>query len=146
MVCTIYTPEELCKKRSYSKDRVVVLARFRGGLILVPHENSWALPETSPVRGESMEETAQRALGAAMGEAVFGVRLLSGFTVTGPDGREAGGYAFLADVETWPDEGAAGAEAFDPLPEEIAEKALVYGLRRWAWPFFLKTEGTQRLI
>ena len=140
MQCTIYDAEELKKKHRIKKERVVVVARFEKRLVLAQNAEKWALPETTPVRGESMEETAQRALGAAMGEAVFSVKLLCGFTVTKPDGGEEGGYAFLADVQEWPDGADEGVQAFDHPPEALEEAALVYGLKRWSWPFFLKGE------
>ena len=104
MQCTIYALGE--KKWRTSLDRVLVLARKGEELILHRDELNalWELPEKALVRGESHEETARAALGEALGEAVFDVSLLCVYTITGEDGKESGGYCYVADVREWQDE------------------------------------------
>ncbi len=85
-----------------------------------------------------MEESARRALGEAMGKAVFSVSLVCAFAAS--DGEESIGYAYAADVTEWEEQ--ENARAFSDLPpkEETREALLVSALRRWAWPLFPEKE------
>ncbi len=140
MQCTIYAQGELARKRLAGKGLVLVLARWEDGLILARDELNalWTLPEGSRDKGESGEETARRALGSAIGEAVFDVSPLCEFSVLGEAGKESGGCAYLADVREWPAREQAKARAFTrmPLGSQTAQAALVFGLHRWAGVFF----------
>lgn len=140
MQCTIYAQGELAKKRFIEKGHVLVLARWEDGLILSRDEINalWTLPQGEKDKGESGEETARRALGGAIGEAVFDVSPLCDFTVTDEAGKESGGCAYLADVREWPAKAEAKARAFVrmPLGSQTAQAALVFGLHRWAGVFF----------
>lgn len=140
MLCTIYAPGELKKKRRVEKGSVTVLARSRGMLVLRRDEINalWMLPGGMPMKGESAEETVRRVLGEALGEAVFDVKPLCEYSVAGEDGKESGGVAYTADVREWPDEREAHAQAFSRLPlgSQTAQAALVFALHRWAGDFF----------
>lgn len=149
MQCTIYAPGELAKKRIAGKNRVLVLARWEEGLILSRDELNalWALPQGEREKGEGGEEAARRALGAALGEAVFDVSPLCEFTITDEAGKESGGCAYLADVREWPARGEGHARAFVrmPLGSQTAQAALVFGLHRWAGVFFDERLDLQQL-
>lgn len=138
--CTILTQEELRRLRRDSRGRIAVVARWQGGFVLRRDKQNalWALPQTQKRRGEEDEEAARRALGEAVGEAVFEIAPLCAFSVTGEDGKESGGRAFLADVTEWPERENAEARAFVQLPlgSQTQEAALAFALRRWAGEFF----------
>lgn len=140
MQCTLCVPSELKHRRRAAKDRVLVLARYEGALILKRDALNalWVLPAGTLSRGEDALETARRTLGEAIGEAVFSVEPLCPFYVTEEDGSESGGWAYLADVTEWPDADGGAARAFDrlPLASQMAQSALVFGLHRWAGEFF----------
>lgn len=140
MQCTIYALDELKKKRRIDCERVLVLARSAEALVLMRDEINamWKLPERALAHGESAEETARSALGEALGEAVYDMRLLCGYSITDEAGKESGGYVYLADVKDWPDEKAAPARVFErlPLPSQTADAALVFALHRFAGEFF----------
>lgn len=136
MECTIYTPKELKRKCRTGKKRILILGRYQQKLVLVQRENLWSLPETECRRGESMEESARRALGEALGEAVFTVQLLCAFTEEGQDG----GYAYVADITEWEEQTDVCAFSDLPPAEETRGALLVCALRRWAWPFFPEKE------
>ncbi len=136
MDCTIYTPKELKRKYRAGKKRILILGRYQQKLVLARRENLWALPETECRRGESMEESARRALGEAIGEAVFTVQLLCAFEEDGQDG----GYVYVADISEWEEKADACAFSDLPAPEETREALLICALRRWAWPFFPEKE------
>ncbi len=55
-------------------------------------------------------------MGEAVGEAVFDVYPLCAYGVTDENGKESGGFCYVADVRDWPDEAADEARAFDRLP------------------------------
>ena len=116
MQVAIYATEE--KRRRAGFDHVLVLARLGEALILRRDRINalWVLPEGRMTRGQSVEETARSALGAAIGEAVFDVYPLCAYGVTDEKGRETGGLCYVADVRDWPDEALDVARAFDRLP------------------------------
>ena len=89
-------------------------------------------------RGQSVEETARSALGAAIGEAVFDVYPLCAYGVTDEKGRETGGLCYVADVRDWPDEALDEARAFDrlPLAMQMDRPALILALHKWAGEWF----------
>ena len=68
MQVAIYATEE--KRRRAGFDHVLVLARLGEALILRRDRINalWVLPEGRMTRGQSVEETARSALGAAIGE------------------------------------------------------------------------------
>lgn len=136
MECTIYTPKELKRKCRTGKKRIVILGRHQQKLVLVRRESLWSLPETECRRGESMEESARRALGEALGEAVFTVQRLCAFT----EEEQDGGYAYVADITEWTEQ--TDARTFSDLPpaEETKGALLIDALRRWSWPFFPEKE------
>lgn len=149
MQCTIYAPDELRKKRRIPREGMIVLARKGKALILCGDEIHalWTLPQGMPMRGESAQETARRVLGEGIGESVFDVSLLCGYTVTGEDGKESGGMAYLADVTEWPAEQTGHARAFEQMPpaSQMAQPALVMALHRWAGAFFDARLDVERL-
>ena len=138
MQCTIYTLEE--KKRLTGKGGLLVLARWKGGLILERDEINalWRLPQGGLQRGEDPLEAARRALGKAIGEAVFDVTPLCGYSLIDEAGKEQGGTAYLADVSQWTPEEGCGAQSFDrmPLSSQVYRPVLVFGLHKWAGVFF----------
>ena len=140
MQCTICVPSELKRLKRSNRNSVLVLARHDGGLILQRDELNalWTLPCATLTRGEDAQETARRALGDAIGEAVFTVRELCPYYVTDDAGEKSGGYAFLADVTEWPEQEASTSRAFARLPlgSQTAHSALVFGLHKWAGEFF----------
>lgn len=147
MQCTIYAAGE--KKRRAELERVLVLARKGEELILHRDELNalWELPEKSLMKGESKEEIARGALGEALGEAVFDVSLLCVYTITGEDGKESGGYCYLADVREWQDEGESPSKAFDrlPLASQMKNPVLIFALHKWAGEFFDSRLEIERL-
>ena len=149
MQCTIYSQEELKRLRRAARNRVIVLARFGGGLILQRDELNalWMLPSCERQKGEDAPEAARRALGEAIGEAVFEVEPLCAFSVTEEDGKESGGLAFAADVSDWPEQDASASRAFAqmPLGSQVSQAALVFGLHRWAGDFFDERLNLERL-
>ena len=149
MRCTIYAQEELKRLRRTGRGRVAVVARYEGGFLLARDKLNalWRLPQAERRRGEEAEETARRALGEAIGEAVFEVEPLCAFGVTGEDGKESGGLAFLADVTEWPGSETSEAKAFTQLPlgSQTDEAALAFGLHKWAGAFFDERLELERL-
>ncbi|MFR8976597.1 MAG: hypothetical protein ACLVJB_01695 [Christensenellales bacterium] len=116
MQVAIYATEE--KRRRTGFDHVLVLAR-RGEALILRRDRinaCWVLPEGQLARGQSAEEAARSALGEAVGEAVFDVYPLCAYGVTEENGKESGGFCYVADVREWPDEAADEARAFDRLP------------------------------
>ena len=140
MQCTICVQSELKRLKRAARNSVLVLARYDGGLILKRDELNalWTLPCAALTRGEDSLETARRALGEAIGEAVFTVRELCPYYITDDTGEKSGGYAFLADVTEWPDQEESTSRVFERLPlgSQTAQSALVFGLHRWAGEFF----------
>lgn len=149
MECAIYALGELKKKRRGAVRQVLVLARRGEGLILLRDELNalWRLPGAEPEGGESAEETARRALGNAVGDAVFGVWPLCEFDVVDEGGARRGGIAFIADVEDWPDERESHARVFTrmPLSSQAAQPALMFALHRWAGEHFDERLSIARL-
>ena len=88
--------------------------------------------------GQSAEEAARSALGEAVGEAVFDVYPLCAYGVTEENGKEGGGFCYVADVREWPDEAADEARAFDrlPLSSQMDRPALILALHKWAGEWF----------
>ena len=136
---------------------MLVLARLGEALILRRDRINalWVLPEGQITRGQSVEETARSALGAAIGEAVFDVYPLCAYGVADPadeaqvdamikacvadeKGRETGGFCYVADVRDWPDEALDEARAFDrlPLAMQMDRPALILALHKWAGEWF----------
>ena len=112
MQVAIYATEE--KRRRTGFDHVLVLAR-RGEALILRRDRinaCWVLPEGQLARGQSAEEAARSALGEAVGEAVFDVYPLCAYGVTEENGKESGGFCYVADVREWPDEAADEARAF----------------------------------
>ena len=140
MKCAIYTPEELRRFRRSARGGVLVLARFGGKLILKRDELNalWVLPAGARENGEDELESARRALGEALGEAVFDVRFLCAYSFLEEGMGEQAGRAYVADVREWPGEAESAARAFEqlPLPSQVDKPALVFALRRWAGEFF----------
>lgn len=140
MQCSIYALAELRKKLGVDKKGLCVLARYRGMLILLWDEKKslWTLPDCTRVKGEDADATVRRMLSSVLGEATFEVGELCGYGVTGEDGKEKCGVAYIADVRDWPYEWTSKARAFArlPLSSQIADAALVDGLYRWAGNFF----------
>ncbi len=140
MQCSIYALGEVKKRRKRQECGLLVLARYQERFVLVRDEINalWMLPGGRCEKGEDEQEAVRRILGKALGEAVFDVKPLCGFGVTGEDGKERIGLAYLADVHEWPDELASAAKAFTRLPlgSQTAEAALCFGLHRWAGEFF----------
>ena len=140
MQCTICVPSELKRLKRTNRNGVLVLARYEGGLILKRDEQNalWMLPCATLIRGEDLPETARRALGEAIGEAIFTVEELCPYYITDDMGEKSGGYAFLADVTEWPAQSESTSRAFSRLPlgSQTAQSALVFGLHRWAGEFF----------
>lgn len=138
MQVAIYATEE--KRRRAGFDRVLVLARLGEALILRRDRINalWVLPEGRITRGQSVEETARSALGAAIGEAVFDVYPLCAYGVADEKGRETGGFCYVADVRDWPDEALDEARAFDrlPLAMQMDRPALILALHKWAGEWF----------
>lgn len=149
MECTICAQSELKRLRRAPKDRVLVLARCNGGLILQRDELNalWMLPSCAQQRGEDALEAARRALGEAIGEAVFTVSPLCPFYITEEDGTRSGGWAYLADVTDWPEQDENTSRVFTRLPlgSQTAQAALVFGLHRWAGEFFDERLELERL-
>lgn len=147
--CAIYALAEMKKKLMMDKKELVVLARYRGKLMLVrdQHRALWVLPSGKKEKGEKTQEAAaRRIVENAMGEATFDVKLLCGYGVTGEDGKERGGYCYLADVRSWSeDRGRACAFERLPIAAQMADPALVVGLYRWAGDFFDETLDIDRL-
>ena len=138
--CAIYALAEMKKKIRMDKKSLVVLARCNNKLILVrdEHRALWVLPSGQKEKGDpSALEAARRIVYAALGEAIFDVELLCGFGVMGEDGKERGGYCYVADVREWKSDWGK-ARMFEQLPiaSQLADPALVAGLRRWAGDFF----------
>ena len=127
MQVAIYATEE--KRRRAGFDHVLVLARLGEALILRRDRINalWVLPEGRMTRGQSVEETARSALGAAIGEAVFDVYPLCAYGVTDEKGRETGGLCYVAE-----------ARAFDrlPLSMQMDRPALILALHKWAGEWF----------
>ena len=121
MQVAIYATEE--KRRRAGFDHVLVLARLGEALILRRDRINalWVLPEGRMTRGQSVEETARSALGAAIGEAVFDVYPLCAYGVTDEKGRETGGLCYVADV---------------PLSMQMDRPALILALHKWAGEWF----------
>lgn len=140
MQCAIYALTEFKKRRKMEKGGVLVLARYHGMLVFERGESGemWRLPQGAKVRGEDESESARRILGKALGEAEYDVEPLCGYGVTGEDGKERGGVAYIADVRAWPGEITCRAKPFArmPLSSQIEDAALVNGLYRWAGAFF----------
>lgn len=98
MQVAIYATEE--KRRRTGFDHVLVLAR-RGEALILRRDRinaCWVLPEGQLARGQSAEEAARSALGEAVGEAVFDVYPLCAYGVTEENGKESGGFCYVADV------------------------------------------------
>ena len=134
----IYATEE--KRRRTGFDHVLVLAR-RGEALILRRDRinaCWVLPEGQLERGQSAEEAARSALGEAVGEAVFDVYPLCAYGVTEENGKESGGFCYVADVREWPDEAADEARAFDrlPLSSQMDRPALILALHKWAGEWF----------
>ena len=134
----IYATEE--KRRRTGFDHVLVLAR-RGEALILRRDRinaCWVLPEGQLARGQSAEEAARSALGEAVGEAVFDVYPLCAYGVTEENGKESGGFCYVADVREWPDEAADEARAFDrlPLSSQMDRPALILALHKWAGEWF----------
>ena len=147
--CAIYALAEMKKKLTMDKKELAVLARYRGKLILIRdlHRALWTLPSGRKEKGDKTPENAvRRIVSAALGESTFDVALLCGYGVTGEDGKERGGYCYLADVRSWAeDRGKACAFEHLPVAEQLADPALVVGLKRWAGDFFDETLDIDRL-
>lgn len=77
-------------------------------------------------------------MGEAIGEAVFDVYPLCAYGVTEENGKESGGFCYVADVREWPDEAADEARAFDrlPLSSQMDRPALILALHKWAGEWF----------
>ena len=163
MQVAIYATEE--KRRRAGFDHVLVLARLGEALILRRDRINalWVLPEGRMTRGQSVEETARSALGAAIGEAVFDVYPLCAYGVT--DEKDAQlvldsivGLETL-DADAWfdwssssgsnparfekiyrllLDEALDEARAFDrlPLSMQMDRPALILALHKWAGEWF----------
>lgn len=138
MQVAIYATEE--KRRRAGFDHVLVLARRGEALILRRDKINalWVLPEGQLTRGQSADEAARSALGAAIGEAVFDVYLLCAYGVADEKGKETGGFCYVADVREWPDEPLDEARAFErmPLPGQMDRPALILALHKWAGEWF----------
>ena len=149
MQCAIYELQEMKKKLLLKKKNLLVLARHQGRIILQWDEASalWTLPGGCPAKLETKEAAVRRIMEEALGDAQFDVELLCGFGVTGEDGKELAGYAYLADVRDWKGEYAARARAFErmPLASQLAEAGLVLGLHKWAGDFFDERLEIERL-
>lgn len=149
MKCAIYTPEELRRFRRAARGGVLVLARYGGELILRRDEINalWTLPCGTLNGGEDEQESARRVLGEAIGEAVFDVRLLCGYSFAEEGGGESAGRAYVADVREWPGASESTARAFGqmPLSSQVDKPALVFALRRWAGEFFDERLELERL-
>ena len=149
MQCAIYSLPEMKLRLRLEKKGAVVLARYRGMLILRrdPEKDVWTLPYATKERGETPEMTARRALAKALGDAEFDVFPLCGYSVTQEDGKERGGVCFTADVYEWPGEIGSGAKAFARLPisSQIENAALTLGLFKWAGDFFDERLDVARL-
>ena len=138
MQVAIYATEE--KRRRTGFDHVLVLAR-RGEALILRRDRinaCWVLPEGQLARGQSAEEAARSALGEAVGEAVFDVYPLCAYGVTEENGKECGGFCYVADVREWPDEAVDEARAFDrlPLSSQMDRPALILALHKWAGEWF----------
>ena len=149
MECAIYALHEMKKKLLLKKKSLLVLARHQGRLILLWDEPRalWTLPGGQQGRMETREAAVRRILGEVLGEAEFDVELLCGFGVTGEDGKELGGFAYVADVKAWDGEWSGKARAFErmPLASQLADAALVLGLHKWAGDFFDERLELERL-
>lgn len=77
-------------------------------------------------------------MGEAVGEAVFDVYPLCAYGVTEENGKESGGFCYVADVREWPDEAADEARAFNrlPLSSQMDRPALILALHKWAGEWF----------
>ena len=84
MQCAIYSLPEMKLRLRLEKKGAVVLARYRGMLILRrdPEKDVWTLPYATKEKGETPEMTARRALAKALGDAEFDVFPLCGYSVT----------------------------------------------------------------
>lgn len=100
MQVAIYATEE--KRRRAGFDHVLVLARLGEALILRRDRINalWVLPEGRMTRGQSVEETARSALGAAIGEAVFDVYPLCAYGVTDEKGGRPAAFAMWPTCAT----------------------------------------------
>lgn len=140
MQCAIYALHEMKKKLLLKKKNLLVLARWQDKLILQWDEPRalWMLPGGQRAKGESQEAAVRRIVSEALGEATFDVRILCGFGVTGEDGKELGGFAYVADVQDWRGEWAGKTRAFErvPMASQMADAALTLGLHKWAGDFF----------
>lgn len=149
MQCAIYALHEMKKKLLLKKNNLLVLARYQGRIILQWDEARalWTLPGGQRAKLESGEAAARRIIGEALGDAEFDVSLLCGFGVNGEDGKELGGFAYLADVRAWKGEFAAKARAFErmPLSSQLADAGLLLGLHKWAGDFFDERLNLKRL-
>ena len=63
---------------------------------------------------------------------------LCAYGVTEENGKEGGGFCYVADVREWPDEAADEARAFDrlPLSSQMDRPALILALHKWAGEWF----------
>jgi len=147
--CAIYALAEMKKKLRMDKKTLVVLARYNEKLVLLrdEHRALWVLPSGQKEKSEKTpEEAVRRIVSGALGEATFDVRLLCGYGVTGEDGKERGGYCYLADVRHWrSDWGKARVFEHLPIASQMADPALVVGLHRWAGDFFDERLDIDRL-
>lgn len=140
MQCSIYALHEMKTKLRMEKREIRVLARYRGMLILLRDEEKslWMLPCGARKKGEDGVKAACRVLSEALGEAEFDLGALCGYGVTGEDGKEHGGMAYVADVREWPGEIGSRSRAFArlPLSSQMADAALALGLYKWSGDFF----------
>ena len=148
MQVAIYAADE--KRRRAGFDHVLVLARLGEALILRRDRINalWVLPEGQTARGQSADEAARSALGAAIGEAVFDVYPLCAYGVTDEKGKETGGFCYVADVREWPDEALDEARAFDhrlPLSTQMDRPTLILALHKWAGEWFDERLTLERL-
>ena len=140
MQCAIYALHEMKKKLLLKKKNLLVLARYQGKIILQWDDARavWTLPGGQRIKLESGEAAVRRILSETLGDAQADISLLCGFGVTGDDGKELGGFAYLADVREWKGEFTAKARAFErmPLASQLADAGLLLGLHKWAGDFF----------
>lgn len=147
--CAIYALAEMKKKLRMDKKSLVVLARCHDKLILLrdEHRALWVLPSGQKEKGDrTAEDAVRRIVSQALGEAMFDVSLLCGFGVKGEDGKERGGYCYTADVRQWKSDWGK-ARMFEHLPDatQMADPALVVGLKRWSGDFFDENLDIEKL-
>lgn len=149
MQCAIYALHEMKKKLLLKKKNLLVLCRWKGKFIFVWDEPRamWTIPGGQRGKGETPDAAAMRIAGETLGEASFDVRPLCGFGVTGEDGAERCGFAYLADVCDWKGEWQGKVRAFDRAPQaaQLVDAALVLGLHKWAGDFFDERLDLERL-